>query len=95
MNPFNVFLKPVLSEKSSDTRETSGKYTFVIDQKASKVDVKRACKALYDVEAVNVRTITTRGKIYRRGMALTRPKLRKKAIVTLAEGQRIKIFDDQ
>ena len=95
MNPYNVLQKPLLSEKTSELRETNGKYTFAIDLKANKNDVKNACKKLYDVDAVNVRTITTRGKIYRRGMALTKPKLHKKAIVTLAEGQRIKIFDDQ
>jgi large subunit ribosomal protein L23 len=95
VNPYSVLLKPLLSEKTSDQREMNGKYTFAVDLKATKNDVKSACKKLYDVDAVNIRTITTRGKIYRRGMSLTKPKLRKKAIVTLAEGQRIKIFDDQ
>jgi len=72
-----------------------GRYSFVVRLDASKKDVKTAVKKLYDVDAVSVRTVVSRGKIRRRGMFLSKPKLKKKAIVRLKEGQSIKIFEDQ
>ena len=95
MNPYSVLLKPLLSEKSNDVRENEGKYSFVVRLDATKKDVKAAMEKLYEVDVVQVRTVVQRGKIRRRGMFLSKPKLKKKAIVTLKEGQTIKIFDDQ
>lgn len=95
MNPYSVLLKPLLSEKSNDAREMQNQYSFVIKLDASKTDVKKAVKKMYDVDVKTVRTVVSRGKIKRRGLFLSKPRLKKKAIVTLKEGQAIKIFDDQ
>lgn len=96
MNPYEVLLRPLVSEKSNEARETGGQYTFQIHLDASKLDVKAAMKRLYDVDVKNVSTLITRGKFKRRGMYLSKtPKKKKKAIVTLNEGQTLKIFEDQ
>jgi large subunit ribosomal protein L23 len=94
MNPYNVLVKPVLSEKSSLVREAEGKVTFEVNLGASKDDITKAIKVVFgaDVEAVN--TMITRQRSKRRGMFLVKPKKVKKAVVTLKEGSKIRLFDD-
>lgn len=95
MNPYEVLLKPVQSEKSNGVRETSKKYTFLVHKQASKVDVKSAVEALWGVKVTQVNTLITRGKVRRRGMHLHLSSAAKKAVVALAEGQTLPIFEEQ
>jgi len=95
MNPYVVLERPILSEKSTEARESGNQYTFAINLKASKKDVKVAVEKMFETKVEKVNTITARGKFRRRGRHIGQPKLTKKAIVTLVEGQRIKLFDDQ
>ena len=95
MNPYNVILKPIVSEKSNDLREADGKYVFTVNREASKKDIHLAVKKMWDVEVKSVRTMVSRGKIKRRGHQLCAPKLTKKAIITLAAGAKLPIFEDQ
>jgi len=95
MNPYTVLLKPLLTEKSNKARESQTQYSFQICLDAGKNDVKAALTKLYDVKVDKVRTMITRGKYRRRGMHLSHtPKKTKKAVVTLAKGQTLKIFED-
>ena len=95
MNPYNVILKPILSEKSNDLREEQKQYVFLINREANKKDVALAVKKMWDVQVKSVRTMITRDKIKRRGHQLSKPKTTKKAIVTLVEGGKLPIFEDQ
>ena len=95
MNPYSVILKPIVSEKSNDLREAEGKYVFAVNRDASKKDIQLAVKRMWDVEVKSVRTMISRGKIKRRGHQLCVPKSSKKAIITLAEGAKLPIFEDQ
>ncbi len=95
MNPFYVIVKPVLSEKSNEAREAENKYTFVVHKDASKDDVKSAVTAMWNVEALTVRTIVQRGKNKRRGQRYIQTPSFKKAIVTFANGVKLPIFEDQ
>lgn len=95
MQPFDVLLKPIISEKSTDLREFANRYTFLVHMKAGKVDVKRAIKLLYNIEPESVRTIITRGKMKRRGNRAYRTGNFKKAIVKLPQGEKLPIFEDQ
>ena len=92
MNPYQVLLRPVITEKSSLMTKDS-KYLFEVDRKATKLDVKRAIKVAFDVDVVSVNTINVKGKVKNyRG----RPKKlsdTKRAIVKLKENQSIPIFD--
>jgi large subunit ribosomal protein L23 len=93
VNPYSVLVKPLLSEKSNDARERDNKYSFKVDLKATKGDVRKAVEKLFDVKVSSVQTLVTRGKIKRRGNQVGHLSNTKKAIVTLVEGAKIGLFD--
>jgi len=95
MNPYEVLIKPVLSEKSNAQREVGQKYTFLVNKKATKLEVAAAVESLWGVKVIKVNTLITRGKVRRRGMHLHLSTAAKKAVVALAEGQSLPIFEDQ
>ena len=95
MNPYEIIIRPIDTEKVRYQASDLGQYTFAVHQNANKIEIKRAIKAIYDVDAVRVRTMVMpakAGKASGRRRAVHRPAW-KKAIVTLAEGQRLKIFE--
>jgi large subunit ribosomal protein L23 len=91
-----VVLRPVISEKSMDQIQR-GKYTFRVHNDANKLQVKEAIEALFKVDVVTVNVLTskakekTRGRRRGRNRGWTSPW--KKAVVTLAEGQKIEFFE--
>ena len=95
MHPYSVIEKPILSEKSNDLREREGKYSFVVKRDATKDDVKKAVSMIWGVEVVDVRTMIQRGKVKRRGMNMSKTSNFKKAIVKLAEGAKLPLFEEQ
>ena len=95
MNPFNVLVKQILSEKSLNAREVEQKYTFQVEKQATKLDIKKAVEKLFDVEVQAVNTSITRAKVKRRGAVLSLGSSKKKAVVTLKSGHKIKMFEDQ
>ncbi len=94
MNPYDVLVRPLLSEKSNSGREAQNKYSFQVEPKASKSDVKKAVERIFNVKVTGVTTLVTRGKVKRRGNAVTKLSNTKKAVVTLAEGAKIALFSD-
>ncbi len=94
MNPYDVLVRPLLSEKSNGVREAQNKYSFQVEPKASKEDVRKAVEKLFNVKVTGVTTLVTRGKVKRRGNAVTKLSNTKKAVVTLAEGAKIALFSD-
>ncbi len=95
MQPYSVIIKPVLSEKSNNLRENEGKYTFIVKRDATKDAVKKAIAKIWDAKVEKVQTIVVRGKIKRRGTNFSKPVKTKKAIVTLADGAKLPLFEDQ
>ena len=95
MNPYSILLRPILSEKSNDIRETTGKYSFEVLLGASKDEISKAVTTLYNVKVTQVQTLVRRNKIKRRGAHLTQATKMKKAIVTLAKGSKLPLFEDQ
>jgi large subunit ribosomal protein L23 len=91
-NPRDVVIKPVISEKSYKLIE-SNKYVFIVDPEASKEEIKEAVKAIFNVRVTGVNTISQKGKPKRQGFTAGRRASFKKAIVTLAEGDRIEFFE--
>jgi large subunit ribosomal protein L23 len=94
-----IILRPVISEKSID-ESTRGKYTFAVHPDANKIQIKAAIEELYkadkvSVVAVNVLTRQPRKKVTgtRRGRVVGRVSGWRKAIVTLAPGQKIQFFE--
>jgi large subunit ribosomal protein L23 len=92
MDPRNVIIRPVISEKSY-ALIAEGKYTFRVNDRAHKTQIARAVEQIFDVNVAAVRTAYVSPKPKRRG--LTRGKTRgwKKAVVQLAPGERIELFE--
>ena len=78
----DIIIAPVVTEKSS-SEIAEGKYTFKVNKKATKIDVKRAVEKLFEVKVLNVNTITVKGKEKRVGRNVGRTSDWKKAIVTI------------
>ena len=92
-----IILKPVITERSTNLKETSNKFIFEVDPRASKREIKNAVEKLFNVTVKEVRTSITHGKtkttFMRSGRFTGRRPDRKKAFVTLAAGDNIDIFD--
>ncbi|RJQ53560.1 MAG: 50S ribosomal protein L23 [Actinobacteria bacterium] len=92
MEARDVILRPIISEKSYDQIEKN-KYTFEVDKRATKPQIKRAVEEIFDVGVLAVNTIKVHGKPKKQGYTRGRRPDRKKAVVTLREGDRIEIFE--
>ena len=88
-----VIRRPLITEKATQLQEAGGKYSFEVDTRANKIDVKRAVEAMFDVKVVKVNTTSVHGKVKRLGRFAGRRSDWKKAIVTLADGETIDFFE--
>jgi large subunit ribosomal protein L23 len=88
----DIIIKPVITEKSMNLL-ADNKYTFVVDRRANKTQIKNAIENIFSVKVDNVRTISIKGKLKRMGRFEGRTPNRKKAIVTLKPGQKIRLFE--
>ena len=82
--PYDVILKPVISEKSMDDTQER-KYTFKVAKDANKTQVKQAVEEIFGVEVEKVNIMNVNGKVKRMGRNVGRTAASKKAIVTLTE----------
>ena len=90
-NPRDILLKPVVSEKSYGLLD-EGKYTFVVAPTANKTQIKQAVEEVFRVKVTGVNTLNRQGKRRRTRFGWGKRSDTKRAIVTLAEGDRIDIF---
>jgi large subunit ribosomal protein L23 len=89
---YEVIRRPIISEKSTALAEVGGKYAFEVAMKANKQEIREAVQNLFSVQVRNVRTLVMHGKVKRVGRFETKRSNWKKALVTLAEGQKIDFF---
>nr|WP_156610829.1 50S ribosomal protein L23 [Auraticoccus cholistanensis] len=87
----DVLLAPVVSEKSYALLDQN-KYTFLVDPRANKTEIKIAVEKVWGVKVTSVNTMNRRGKTRRTRFGTGKRADTKRAIVTVAEGQRIDIF---
>ena len=92
-NPRDVIVRPLVTERSTEDAETAGAYTFVVAREANKIEIRHAVEALFEVKVADVRTMNYRGKARRVGRNVGRRPGYKKAIVKLAEGQHIDVYE--
>jgi len=92
METYEVLRRPIVTEKTTMQIE-QGIYTFEVDRRANKLQVKEAVEKVFGVEVVSVNIINMPGKPRRWGRHVGRTPSWKKAIVKLAEGQRIELFE--
>ncbi|MFJ8694933.1 50S ribosomal protein L23 [Streptomyces sp. Act-28] len=90
-DPRDILVKPVVSEKSYALLDEN-KYTFVVSPRANKTQIKQAVEAVFSVKVTGVNTINRQGKRKRTRTGYGKRANTKRAIVTLAEGNRIDIF---
>ncbi len=92
MNPYEVILRPILTEKNTRLMEEN-QYTFEVARRANKVQIREAVEQAFGVTVLKVRTVIVPAKPRRRGRTVGRSSVWKKAVVTLAPGDRIDIFE--
>ena len=93
MNLYHVIRKPLVTEKSNIGRESQNLVTLAVDPHANKHEVARAVELLFGVDVLDVRTMRMPRKSRRVGRYEGRKPEWKKAIVRLAEGQKIEFFE--
>lgn len=91
MEPTHTIKRPILTEKSTIAIE-DGRYSFLVDRRATKDDVKSAVESIYGVKVVGVTTQVRKGKNRRLRYGWVKEGNTKKATVRLAEGQTIELF---
>lgn len=95
----NIIKKPIITEKATAAAEAGNNFTFAVERKANKLEIKKAVEKMFNVHVVNVRTLTYGGgkssvKYTNRGIVEQPSKVWKKAIVTVAEGETIELFNN-
>ena len=104
--PQSIIKQPLLTEKSTQLRETGGtdvtfeedeeyaqKVVFEVAKDANKIEIRNAVQSLFNVHVTDVQTMITRGKIKRVGRNIGRRPGIKKAIITLKPGDTIEFFE--
>ncbi|MDD5486904.1 MAG: 50S ribosomal protein L23 [Dehalococcoidales bacterium] len=92
MNLHQVLKKPLITEKGTILQQ-DGKYCFVVADKATKWEIKRAVEMAFDVEVTSVNVMNVAGKERRMGRNIFHEPTWKKAVVSLKEGQSIQLFE--
>ncbi len=88
----DILVRPVITERSMADSEM-GKYTFVVDRRANKYQIRNAIEEIFGVRVLRVNTMRMLGKRRRMGMHVGRRPNWKKAIVQLAPGQELDFFE--
>lgn len=93
MTIYQIIKRPLDTEKFDRARDTFNQYAFEVDRKATKLQVKAAVEQLFKVSVTDVQTQILRGKNKRMGLTEGRTSNKKRAIVTLKEGDAISLFE--
>lgn len=94
-----IIKKPIISEKATTQSEDMNRFTFAVDHRANKIEIKNAVEKMYGVQITEVRTMNYGGgksstKYTNRGIVEQKSKQWKKAIVTVADGETIDLFNN-
>ncbi len=92
-DPRTIIKRPLLTEKGTLLKEQANQYLFEVAKDANKLEIARAIEAVFRVDVVSVNTISIKGKEKRLGRFVGRTSDRKKAVVTIREGQNIEFFE--
>jgi large subunit ribosomal protein L23 len=91
-DPRDVIIRPVVSEKSYAGLEAN-RYTFLVHPDANKTEIKEAIQKIWNVQVIGVNTMKRKGKVKRSRYVTGRRADQKRAVVTLAAGDSIEIFE--
>ena len=95
MDPYKVIIRPIDTEKTRYQASELGQYVFEVDRGTNKIEVKRAIETIFGVKvvAVNVMNMPAKAQSRRGRRRVVRRPEWKKAVITLAEGQRLDVFE--
>jgi large subunit ribosomal protein L23 len=89
---YDVIVRPIISEKSTALTELGNRYVFEVASVANKQEIRDAVQRLFNVKVLKVHTMVMHGKVKRAGRFENKRANWKKALVTLAQGQKIDFF---
>ena len=92
MIPYQVIVRPVITEKATDLQSEHNQYAFEVAKKANKIEIRKAVEMLFGVKVEKVRTMVQRGDLRRVGKFTGRKASWKKAVVTLRDGESIDLY---
>jgi large subunit ribosomal protein L23 len=94
----SILIKPIITEKATEDSELHNRYSFFVDRKANKIQIKNAVESAYDVNVSKVRTMnikpTVKTKYTKTGMVTGKTNMLKKAIVQIADGDTIDLYSN-
>ncbi len=94
----SIILKPIISEKATSDSELNNRYSFVVDKKSNKIEIKKAVETYYQVNVIKVRTMNygpvRKTKYTKTGIQNGKSNLVKKAIIQLEEGEQIDFYNN-
>jgi len=91
MDPRDILIRPKITERTTDLM-AEGKYVFVVDKRANKIQIADAVEEIFKVKVEKVNTVNVKGKTKRMGRTQGKRPNYKKAIVKLAQGETIEFF---
>ena len=91
MEARDILIRPLITERTTDLM-AEGKYVFVVDKRANKIQIGEAVAEIFNVKVENVNTVNVKSKTKRRGRLVGKTASYKKAIVKLAAGESIEFF---
>lgn len=91
MEARDILIRPLITEHSTDLMQ-DGKFVFVVDKRANKIQIAQAVREIFNVTVEDVNTMNVKGKTKRRGRTVGKTASYKKAIVKLAAGETIEFF---
>jgi large subunit ribosomal protein L23 len=91
-NAYKILIKPVVTEKATNL-VAENKYAFVVANDANKIEIAKSVKAIYDVDVLDVNIIRVNGKKVTRGRIRGKRNDFKKAVVTIAKGQSLSLYE--
>ena len=92
-DPRDIIRRPLITEKANKLKEDFNQYSFEVDRRANKIEIRKAVETLFSVRVVRVQTISKAGKMVRVGRNQGKRPNWKKAVVTLVEGNSIEFFE--
>ena len=92
----SILIKPIITEKANNDSELNNRYTFQVEKRANKVEIKKAIESAYGVKVIKVRTINVRPdrriRYTKSGIQFGKSNGIKKAIIQIAEGESIDLY---
>ena len=92
MEDYEIIVKPLITEQSMHFANSKGAYSFEVNKKANKIQIRNAVERLYNVKVTDVRTANRKGKPRRRGRHIGTTSSWKKAVVLLDKDYHIDLF---